>query len=342
MDSLFQAGVQGTSSMWGHGINMYQFNQEKKRQQRLDNYNKELNAQQYRTSLMQNSPSYQLARARQAGFNPLAQGMQPIQQPVNAGSPVVGQQMPIGAVGDSAANVGQSIGEAIEAIRNYRLAKEQLKLNQKKTEAEIRGVDNDIELKNAQLVHSMVVDGKLSMEEGNELMRKRGIGYEIKGKSLDLQKKQADIDKVIAETTEKRIGNEWIDAINEANVEATLTRSEQMKVETRLKRLEHTINKYHLDVERLGLNDNIPWAIKFPLRLLLSDDKSRKEVLRYLRSKPNAQRYIKIFEGAEEMIGEGGKQAQQGYVILLRLLDKYFHTHEEDAFSPWSGKGGKF
>lgn len=349
MDTIAQAGVQGTTAMWAHGINMYQFNQEKKRQERLDRYNKELNAQQYKTSLLQNSPSYQIARARQAGYNPLAQGMQPIQQPVNAGSSVVGQQMPVGAVGESASNVGTSIGEALEAIRNYRLAKKQLELNKEKTEADIDKTNNDIELQVAQMYHKMVEDNKMSTDQANDSLEKVGNRYMIKGDSIQKRQNEQALESSILSNEAKKTENRYLDTRLQTEGNVLFERYEQSKVETKMKRLEYQLKRYNFDFSRLGLNDEskIPWAIKFPLRLMLYSESTRKALFDYLENKAgeNGEKLRKSLDFLGEALDETGKSASMAFVALAKFIGEFLgkkEIKEEDINTLRQGVKGKF
>lgn len=349
VSEIVQAGVQGTSAMWAHGINMYQYNQEKKRQERLDRYNKSLNAQQYRSSIMQNSPSYQLSRERQAGMNPLAQGIQPVIQPANAGSPVTGQQMPVGAVGESAANIGTSIGEAIEAIRNYRLAKKQLELNKEKTEADIDKTNNDIELQVAQMYHKMVEDNKITVDQANDSLNKVGNRYKIEGNSIQKRQNEQALEASVLSNEAKKTENKYLGVRLHTEGNILSERYEQSKVETKMKRLEYQLKRYSFDLTRLGLNDEskIPWAIKFPLRLLIFSESTRKALFDYLESKAgeNGERLRKSLDFLGEALDETGKSSSMAFVALAKFIGEFLskkEIKEEDVNTLRQGVKGKF
>ena len=69
--------IAAVGAMAGTAINAYQRHQEKKRQERIDKYNQELNERNFRANQMMNSSAYQMQNMKDAGINPLASGITP-------------------------------------------------------------------------------------------------------------------------------------------------------------------------------------------------------------------------------------------------------------------------
>lgn len=124
------------TSLVGAGINAVQRAQEKDRQERIDQYNKELNDRNFHAQQLQNSPSYQMQRMKDAGWNPLAQGIEPQLQSPQAGDTLSPQPMETSSVGNAMIQAGQTYVD--EKIRSEEIALQKQALELKDKELDLQ------------------------------------------------------------------------------------------------------------------------------------------------------------------------------------------------------------
>lgn len=212
--------VATVGALAGTAINAYQRHQEKRRQEKIDQYNKDLNERNFISNQLQNSPAYQLQRMKDAGYNPLASGITPeFSSPSANTSTLNPSPMDTSSVGDSvtagvnavvASQAQELKAEEIELQKQkLELEKNQVEFNQRKAQ-----IDQVTEMWNSGLIqHTDENKSKLADyyksrgfemfvdSDGNIIAKDLA---DIANKNADTQLKEAQKAKVLQETeTEK-------------------------------------------------------------------------------------------------------------------------------------------
>ena len=341
--------VQVASTVIGAAANMYERQQEKERQENLDQYNKELNARNYQAQQIQNSASYQLSQARNAGFNPLAQGMSPGLSSPQAGTPVTGQPMPTEPSGNMISSLGSSLVDGAMKSESLALQQEQLRLGRDQLDFQIKQKEFEIQQAQAEFLVKVHTDGQLSLEHLNEQLSKMGYRFDESSKQLErtnidialgkaeLGKKQvetdlgkAQLDKTTEETkgvkldnalkdVELRFQNETYNKRVEQLVNVTTMQSEQIRgqrLNNQSQRIKNCIDDIkRLGVEYLGDYDSLPQQIKARFVSILKHPSSLNLLKGYL---------YRLAEGNEDAMDEYKKfnQLSLDYDFTEKTLGK--------------------
>lgn len=184
------------------GVAAYQRHQEKKRQEKIDKYNKDLNDRNFVANQLQNSPAYQMQRMKDAGFNPLAQGITPdFQSPTANTSTLNPQPMDTSSVSDA-------IGSGVNAILQERAVEQkdkELELEQQRIDLQ-RDV-NQFNTNKAQVEQCVEMWNNNLISHNNETKSKLAELFKSKGFEMTISedgnislKSIADINKVNSET----------------------------------------------------------------------------------------------------------------------------------------------
>lgn len=212
--------IAAVGAMAGTAINAYQRHQEKKRQERIDKYNQELNERNFRANQMMNSSAYQMQNMKDAGINPLASGITPeFNTPSANTSPLSPQPMDVSSVGDSV-TAGTN---AIIASQAQDLKAEELEIQKGKLELEQKVVEFNQRKAQVDQVTDMWNQGLIEHTDENkaklaDYYKQRGFDMtvdsdgnillkdiaDIENKKADKELKEAQKVKVLQETeTEK-------------------------------------------------------------------------------------------------------------------------------------------
>lgn len=217
------------------GVASYQRHQEKKRQEKIDQYNKDLNDRNFVANQMQNSPAYQMQRMKDAGFNPLASGIAPDFQSPTANTTTLNPQ-PM-----ETSSVADAIGSGVNAMLQERATEQkdkELDLEQQRIDLQRdvnqfnmnkAQVDQYVEMWNADLIpHNDETKRKLA-----ELFKSKGFEMTISEDGNISLKSIADRNKVQSETilnNQKLATEKAITAQEEAKARYA-DRSERLKAE---------------------------------------------------------------------------------------------------------------
>lgn len=202
------------------GVSAYQRHQEKKRQEKIDQYNKDLNDRNFTANQLQNSPAYQMQRMKDAGYNPLASGITPdFQSPTANTNTLNPQPMETSSVADAiSSGVNAMIAEKAQDLQA-----EEIELQKKKLELEKNQVDFNQRKAQVDQVTDMWNNGLIEHTDENkaklaDYYRQRGFEMtvdsdgniiakdlaDIANKKADKELKEAQKSKVLQETeTEK-------------------------------------------------------------------------------------------------------------------------------------------
>ena len=218
------------------GVAAYQRHQEKKRQEKIDQYNKDLNDRNFIANQLQNSPSYQMQRMKDAGFNPLAQGITPDFQ-----SPTANTKYLESSTLEETSSVADAIGSGVNAMLQERATEQkdkELELEQQRIDLQRdvnqfnmnkAQVDQYVEMWNNNLIpHNDETKGKLA-----ELFKSKGFEMTISEDGNISLKSIAEINKMQGETdlnTQKLETEKAITTQEEAKAKYA-NRAERLKTE---------------------------------------------------------------------------------------------------------------
>ena len=195
----------GFTSIVGIATNAIQRSQEKERQERIDQYNKELNDRNFYAVQLQNSPSYQLQRLKDAGYNPLAQGITPTSENAEAGQTLSPTPMETSSVGNSMISAGQGVASAMIAEEGRAIERGELEVRQKQVDVEQAKVDLEskkMDMQQGLHVMETVLDlykkGSIPMSACNEVCGR--YGFQVVGRGQDAELVDAQIAKTRADT----------------------------------------------------------------------------------------------------------------------------------------------
>lgn len=208
------------ASLAGTAINAYQRHQEKKRQEKIDTYNKELNQRNFLANQQMNSTAYQMQQMKNAGFNPLASDITPESSSPSANTSTLNPSpMETSSVGDSVT----AAVNAVVASKAQELKADELEIQKQKLELEREQVLFNQRKAQVDQVTDMWNQGLIQHTDDNkaklaDYYKQRGFEMtvdsdgniiakdlaEIANINADVQLKQAQEKKVLQETeTEK-------------------------------------------------------------------------------------------------------------------------------------------
>lgn len=212
--------IAAVGALAGTAVNAYQRHQEKKRQEKIDTYNKELNERNYLANQQMNSTAYQMQQLKNAGYNPLASEITPeFSSPSANTSTLNPSPMETSSVGDS---VTAGVN-AVIASQAQELKAEEIELQKQKLELEKNQVLFNQRKAQVDQVTDMWNQGLIEHTDDNksklaDYYKKRGFDMtvdsdgniiakdlaDIANKNADTQLKEAQKSKVLQETeTEK-------------------------------------------------------------------------------------------------------------------------------------------
>lgn len=170
------------------GVAIVQRAREKSRQEQVDKYNRQVQARAFTAQQIANSPSYQYQRMKDAGINPLAQGIQPEQQGIQSPSPL--SPSPIPPVESS---MGEGFNEALtqEAVRQQQeLQAKQLDIEQEKLNIQKSQIEFQQNKEKAEVYRELFAKDYITKEQCDEGTKPFGFVVEGKGKDSRLVEAQ--------------------------------------------------------------------------------------------------------------------------------------------------------